>query len=436
MSNFVFVLDTQLKPLTPCDPGTARRLLTSQKAAIYRRFPFTIVLKKTVEETPKPCRLKIDPGSKVTGLAVLKDSQVLWAAELAHRGQAIKNALLSRHQLRRSRRNRKTRYRKPRFLNRKRQPGWLPPSLQHRVDTTLTWVNRLRKVCPIAAISQELARFDTQKLQNPEVSGVEYQQGELFGYEVREYLLEKWGRKCAYCGVENVPLEVEHIQPRSKGGSDRVSNLTLACHKCNQTKGDRDIRNFLSGKPSVLNRVLKQAKAPLKDAAAVNSTRWKLYQQLQATGLPIEVGTGGTTKHNRTRLELPKTHWLDAACVGVTDTIELRTQQPLKIEAKGHGTRQMCRTDKFGFPKRYVPRLKFVKGFQTGDIVKAIVPQGKKAGTHTGRVAVRSTGLFNMTTAKGLIEGINAKYCRCVHRKDGYTYSFGHRDVLSNCCGA
>ena len=205
MSNFVFVLDTQLKPLTPCSPGTARRLLKARKAAIYRRFPFTIVLKKTVEETPQPCRVKIDPGSKVTGLAILKDLQVLWAAELTHRGQAIKDALLSRRQLRRTRRHRKTRYRKPRFLNRKRKPGWLPPSLQHRVDTTLTWVNRLRKVCPLASMSQELVRFDTQKLQNPEVSGVEYQQGELFGYEVREYLLEKWGRKCAYCGVGNTP---------------------------------------------------------------------------------------------------------------------------------------------------------------------------------------------------------------------------------------
>jgi hypothetical protein len=128
MSNFVFVLDTQLKPLTPCSPGTARRLLNARKAAIYRRFPFTIVLKKAVEETPHPCRVKIDPGSKTTGLAILQDNRVIWAkAELTHRGQAIKDALLSRRQLRRTRRHRKTRYRKPRFLNRKRKPGWLPP---------------------------------------------------------------------------------------------------------------------------------------------------------------------------------------------------------------------------------------------------------------------------------------------------------------------
>jgi hypothetical protein len=153
-------------------------------------------------------------------------------------------------------------------------------------------------------------------MQNPEISGKEYQQGELAGYEVREYLLAKWGRKCAYCGVENVPFEVEHIHPKSKGGSDRVSNLTLACRGCNQAKGNQDIRDFLSKKPDILSRILKQASQPLKDATAVNSTRWALFQQLKQTGLPIEVSTGGRTKYNRTRLGLPKTHWLDAACVG------------------------------------------------------------------------------------------------------------------------
>lgn len=173
----------------------------------------------------------------------------------------------------------------------------------------MTWVNRIQKYVPITGISQELVSFDTQSMQNPEISGVEYQQGELAGYEVREYLLEKWDRKCAYCGEANTRLEVEHIHPRSKGGSDRVSNLTLACHECNQNKGNQDIKDFLTGKPDVLSRILKQAKQPLKDAAAVNSTRYCLLKRLKETGLPTETGTGGRTKYNRTRLELPKTHW-------------------------------------------------------------------------------------------------------------------------------
>jgi hypothetical protein len=219
-------------------------------------------------------------------------------------------------------------------------------------------------------------------------------------------------------------LEVEHIVPKSKGGANRVSNLTLACHPCNQAKGNQNIQDFLSGKPQLLKRILTQAKQPLKDAAAVNSTRWNLFNRLKQTGLPVTTGSGGLTKFNRTRMELPKTHWLDAACVGHTPQLEVLTDQPLRIEAKGHGTHQMCRTDQYGFPSRYVPHVKLVQGFQTGDIVRAIVTAGKKVGTYVGRVAVRSTGSFNITTVNGLVQGISYKYCRFVHRKDGYAYSF------------
>ncbi len=277
---------------------------------------------------------------------------------------------------------------------------------------------------PIASISQELVRFDTQKLQNPEVNGVEYQQGELFGYEVREYLLEKWNRKCTYCGAENTPLEVEHIVPKSKGGSDRVSNLTLACHKCNQTKGNQDIREFLSGKPSVLNRVLKQAKAPLKDAAAANSTRWALYQRLKETGLPVETGTGGTTKYNRTRLELPKTHWLDAVCVGhsTPENLIVKVLKPLQITAKGHGKRQRCGTDKYGFPVRHAPNAKQFMGFQTGDIVKASVTNGKYAGIHTGRIAIRYRPSFKLN-ARSMKFDVHPKYLQTLQHTDGYEYA-------------
>jgi len=308
-------------------------------------------------------------------------------------------------------------------LNRTRKKGWLAPSLQHRVETTLTWVNKLRKLAPINSIVQELVRFDLQQLENLEISGVEYQQGELQGYEVREYLLNKWNRKCAYCSVENIPLQIEHIQPKAQGGSNRISNLCLACEKCNQKKGTQDIQRFLAKKPDILKHILAQAKRPLKDAAAVNSTRWALFSRLKETGLPVATGSGGLTKFNRTRLQLPKTHWLDAACVGQLESLSVVTSKPLLIKATGHGTRQMCRTDKFGFPSRYVPRNKFVKGFQTGDIVKAVVTSGKKIGEYVGRVAVRSTGSFNISASE-LVQGISHKYCKIVHHKDGYSYSF------------
>ncbi|EKD08662.1 HNH endonuclease [Arthrospira platensis C1] len=423
MSNHIFVLDTNRKPLTPCKPGVARSLLKAGKASVFRRYPFTIILNKEVDANPEPLELKLDPGSKVTGIALKQGNHIIFAAELQHRGQQIKEALLSRRQLRRSRRNRKTRYRPARFLNRTRSKGWLAPSLQHRVDTLMTWVHRFCRLAPVGRIAQELVRFDLQLMENPEISGVEYQQGELQGYEVREYLLFKWDRTCAYCGAQNVPLEVEHIQPRSKGGSDRVSNLTMACHSCNQAKGNGDIRDFLSGQPDVLSRLLRQAKSPLKDAAAVNSTRWPLFKALKATGLPVTTGTGGQTKFNRLRLNLPKAHWLDAACVGPVESLEVLTSKPLLILAKGHGTRQMCGTNKYGFPNRHRSRRQIHKGFQTGDMVTALVTAGKKIGSYLGRVLCRASGSFDITTASVRVAGISHKYCQPIHRKDGYAYA-------------
>lgn len=423
----VFVLNSNKQPLNPVHPGRARMLLSQGKAAVFRRYPFTLIMKEEVP-SPKvePLRVKIDSGAKSTGLALVNDStgEVVWVAELQHRGFQIRDALTSRRQLRRSRRSRKTRYRQARFLNRTRPQGWLPPSLHSRVANILTWVRRLSSLCQITAVSQELVRFDTQQMQDAELSGIGYQQGTLAGYEIREFLLEKWNRSCAYCGAKGTRLEIEHIQPRAKGGSNRVSNLCIACTPCNQKKGNQDIKNFLQGTPDLLKRILSQAKRPLADTAAVNATRWNLYENLKKTGLPVEVGTGGQTKYNRTIRGLEKAHHWDAACVGASTPEHLIVAgvKPLLIAAKGHGTRQQCRTDKHGFPIRYCSRVKFHKGFQTGDIVKAVVKSGKKVGAYVGRVATRATGSFNISTSAGLVQGVSYKYCNPIHRKDGYSY--------------
>lgn len=428
--SYVFVIDTNKQPREPVHPGRARILLSSGKAAVFKRYPFTIILKTVaLATTTAPFRVKIDPGSKTTGLAVVNDAagEIVFAAEVQHRGDAIKARLDDRRAVRRSRRNRHTRYRKPRFANRKRRDGWLPPSLESKIANITTWVARLRSLCPIGTMSLELVKFDMQLIENPEIEGVGYQQGTLAGYEVREYLLEKWGRTCAYCGKQDVPLQVEHIRPRANGGTNRISNLTLACEQCNIVKGAQDIAVFLANKPDVLKQILAQTQAPLKDAAAVNATRWALYERLKLAGLPMECGTGGRTKYNRTIRNLPKTHWLDAACVGAStpERLDVRFVSPLIIKANGHGTRQMCRMDKYGFPRTGPKQAKKVGGFQTGDIVKAIVPSGKKAGTYIGRVAVRTTGSFNIMTKQGMIQGIRHQYCRVIHHCDGYSYGKG-----------
>jgi 5-methylcytosine-specific restriction endonuclease McrA len=429
----VFVPDKRKKPLMPCSEKRARLLLERGRARIHKMRPFTIRLVDRFQEQSKlqPVALTIDPGSKTTGIAFPRregdNRKVLYLIELDHRGQAIRDNLKQRSDHRRRRRS-KVRFRPMRFDNRTRPEGWLPPSVRHRVDSTMAIVNRLRKFAPVASVSVELVKFDTQKMLNPEISGLEYQQGELAGYEVREYLLEKFHPTCIYCKMKNVPLQIEHLIPKAKGGSDRVSNLGIACGPCNQKKGALDIREFIKGKTR-LETILKRVKAPLKDAAAVNSTRLALFRVLKATGLPEETGTGGPTKWNRTRFGIPKTRALDAAWVGSVDSISDWQKPTLTIEAMGRGSHQRTQLNSFGFPCGEPTRSKKAFGFQTGDLVVANVPSGKKVGIHVGRVAIRATGRFNIQTAKGTVQGIAHRHCSIFQRNDGFAYYFNRERV-------
>ena len=435
----VFVLDRHKKPLMPCSEKRARKLLERGRARVHRLIPFSIrLVDRTVGDSRlQPVKIKLDPGSKTTGIALVRESErvneetgeihttvhVLNLFELHHRGQQISESLTARRQMRRRRRG-NLRYRKPRFLNRgNKEKGWIAPSLQHRVDTVGAWVSRFQRLAPITGIAQELVRFDLQRMENPEISGVEYQQGTLSGYETREYLLNKWGRECAYCGKKDVTLQVEHIQPKAMGGSNRVSNLTLACQPCNQQKGAQEINGFLAQDPQRLARIQTQAQRPLKDAAAVNSTRWALFNTLKITGLTVTTGSGGLTKFNRNRLDIPKTHALDAACVGDMDEIRDWNKPTVAIKATGRSRYQRTRLNAYGFPRGYLTRQKRIKGFQTGDRVKAEVAKGKKVGLYLGRVAVRASGSFNIQTAQGVIQGIGYRYCKVIQRADGYGYS-------------
>jgi 5-methylcytosine-specific restriction endonuclease McrA len=426
----VLVIDQDKRPLDPVHPGRARKLLSKGQAAVYRRYPFVLILKRRVpEQHTQPFRLKIDPGSKTTGLAVVNDAtgQVVWAAELAHRGEQVRGRLLTRHRVRRGRRHRHTRYRQPRWRNRRRASGWLAPSHMSTLQNVLTWVERLRRFCPVGAISFELVRFDLQLLQNPDIQGLEYQRGTLFGTELRHYLLTKWEQRCAYCSATGIPLEIDHVQPRSKGGSDRVSNLVIACHPCNQAKGEQPLEAFLADRPEILARIQAQRKAPLGDAAVVNATRWALYERLKATSLPVETGSGGLTKWNRTTRGLPKMHWIDAACCGASTPTRLHLLAvcPWLIQATGRQKRQMVNVDEHGFPVGRAKGASRVQGFRTGDLVRAVVTKGKKIGTYVGRVGIKTDGYFKITGRHGMVEGIHARYCSPIHRNDGYSYTKG-----------
>ena len=424
----VFVLDRYKRPLMPCSEKRARLLLERGRARVHRLYPFTIRLVDRVVQASdlQPLVLKVDPGSRASGCAVVREEtspegpvhHALHLAVVHHRGQEVRERMRQRAQHRRRRRSANLRHRPRRFDNRRRPDGWLPPSLHSRVRNILTWARRYMRLAPITRVDIELAKFDTQKLQNPEISGVEYQRGELFGYEVREYLLEKWGRRCAYCGATDVPLEADHIVPKSRGGTDRVSNLTLACSACNRAKGDRTAEEF--GHPEVQAR----AAAPLRDAAAVNATRWAVYHGLRRMGVDVRTWTGGRTKWNRKRFGLPKFHTTDALCVGDVARVTGWNLPVLGIRALGRGRRRRTNLDAHGFPRGFLPRRKSVFGFRTGDMVAAWVPAGKYAGRHVGVVHVRSSGRFDIKNSHGrrVAQGIHWRCCRVVQRFDGYSY--------------
>lgn len=439
--NKVFVLDRNRKPLMPCHPARARELLGKGKAAVFRRYPFTIVLKDRAGGDTQPIELKFDVGSKTTGMAIVADEQrgkrIIFAAELQHRGHLIKEKLESRRNNRRSRRNRKTRYRKPRFLNRAKPKGWLPPSLMSRVFNTETWAKRFCLKAPITDLAVERVKFDMQLMENPDISGVEYQQGTLYGTELRQYLLYRDGHRCCYCrGLSgDQVLNIEHLIPKALGGSNRIGNLFIACRACNTAKGathpESWVKSLINKKNKVdearvkhLTSILKGERPNcLKDAAAVNATRNETARRVQGIGLPTTFATGGRTKFNRVQQGYSKEHWIDAACIGesgsnvyIPDNIK-----PLIIRAMGRGSRQMCSMDKYGFPRTKAKGAKQVKGFQTGDIVKAIVPTGKYQGTYTGRVMVRTSGSFDIKSGDHKIT-TSWKHCKKIQATDGYAY--------------
>nr|WP_305037073.1 RNA-guided endonuclease IscB [Nocardiopsis sp. Huas11] len=424
----VFVLDRHGTPLQPCPPARARQLLAKGRAVVHRHTPFVIRLKDrtAADSEVDGVEVGIDPGSKHTGITVFTEQvgrrRSRYAIQLDHRGTRIRKNMGQRSGYRRRRRTANLRHRPPRFDNRTRPQGWLPPSLRHRVDTTVSWVDRLTRLAPVRAVHVERAAFDTHALSaGRSLEGLEYQQGALCGFEVREYLLAKFDRTCAYCGATNTPLNIDHVHPRSWGGSDRVSNLVLSCVPCNQGKDDQPVEEFVTN-TRTLARIKAQTKTPLKDAAAVQSTRWALWRALDAR-LPSHVGSGGRTKWNRTRNHLPKSHTLDALCVGKAETVTEVVHTVLVVGCAGRGSYARTRPDRYGFPRLRLSRTKGFFGFATGDLVRAVVPVGKKAGTHTGRVAVRASGSFNITTGHGTVQGIGHRYLRLLQRADGYAYT-------------
>ncbi|MEU9390588.1 RNA-guided endonuclease IscB [Streptomyces sp. NPDC048324] len=438
----MFVLSKDGRPLMPCHPARARELLRSGRAVVARQVPFTIRLKDRAldDSEVQGVQLRIDPGSKGTGLVLTDEKKEpragdaattvrrgLISVELLHRGDQIRVCMQQRAGYRHRRRSANCRHRAPRSNNRGRLPGWLPPSLRHRVDTALSQATRLCRYAPVTEIHLESGPFDTHAMSaGMRLYGSQYARGPLAGTRVRSYLRAEWNSSCVYCGAIGVPLNIEHLRPRSRGGSSRIANLVLACVPCNKAKGSRPVVAFLAGDPGRLEQILDQTRPSLRDAAAMNATRYALTARLEMLGRPLYTWPGGLTKTNRDVTGLNKTHTLDALCVGRLDhrsgdAIVRVPQHVLVVKATGRGSYARTTPDRFGFPRLRRARAKQHFGYVTGDLVRAIVPTGKWKGTWSGRISVRARGQHSLAVPGGRIN-ICHRNLRLLQRSDGYAY--------------
>ena len=428
----VFVLDKSKKPLNMISHAKARILLKNRLAVVHKVYPFTIRLKdNSAVLKDRSYTVKLDPGSRTTGVAITDNNDsVVMLAEIEHRGHLIKKNLDSRRAVRRNRRNRNTRYRPARFLNRTKPKGWLAPSVKSRADNVINFIKKYKKLINIDKVMIENVSFDTAQMTSDDcLIGTDYQQGLLYNTKLREFIFSKTNGRCSYCGTK--ATEVDHIVPRAKGGTNSTYNLTPTCKSCNQKKSNKTLKEF--GK--IMSKDyshLKPKKLP-RDAAIVQSARNYMVREITKLVANTTTYPSWLTKYNRDQLGLPKEHYYDALSVGeIPNSFNFLTDKILQISAKGRGSRQMCRVDKYGFPRTSAKASKTVKGFQTGDMVKAIVPEGlKKEGEYLGRVVVKTKGSFDIKTKNGLAQGIGYKYCHLIQRGDGYSYNYEERNFLS-----
>ena len=425
----VFVLNKSKKPLDMITNAEARILLRKKLAVIDKVYPFTIRLRdNSCGSQDRAYTVKIDPGSKHTGIAITdNEDSVVMLAEIEHRGHIIKKSLGSRRMIRRSRRNRKTRYRPARFLNRVRPKGWLAPSVKSRADNVINFIKKYKKLLNINKVMIENVSFDTAQMSSDtKLLGNDYQEGNLYQNELRSFILNRSNGKCVYCGAK--ATEIDHIVPRANGGTNSVHNLVASCRACNKKKSNLTLKEF--GK--IMNKDyshLKPKKLP-KDAAIVQSARNYMVREISNLVPNTTTYDAWLTKYNRDDLGLSKEHYYDALSVGEIPTkFNFLTDKILLISAKGRGSRQMCRVNKYGFPRTSAKASKIVEGFQTGDMVKAVVTKGSKQGEYLGRVIVRSNRNFDIKTKNNLVQGIWYKYCHLVQRCDGYLYNYERRAI-------
>ena len=403
----VYVLSKTGQPLMPTENhAKVRVLLKQQKAKVVHRCPFTIQLLYDSTDYTQPVSLGIDAGSRHIGVSATTETKVLYEADVTLRNDIV-DLLSTRREARRTRRSRKTRYRKPRFNNRIRKDGWLAPSIQQKVDTHLTVVHKATGILPVNSITVETASFDIQKIKNPDIAGTGYQQGEQLDFwNVREYVLFRDGHKCQCCkGKSKDPvLNVHHIESRKTGGN-APNNLITLCETCH-----KGYHNGTVSLPKNIRRGMK-----FNDAAFMGVMRWAFYNRMKETyeplGIMVNMTYGYITKNSRIEHNLPKDHFIDARCIsGHPDAVSDGTvfyQKKVRCHNRQIHKQKIL---KGGIRKRnQAPYL--VKGFRLFEKVKY---HGKQYFIF-GR---RSSGFFDIRTLDGTKVNKGSVSCKKIRSLD------------------
>ena len=462
----VIVLDKHKKPVGFMKEKHARKLMEQKRACIYRFFPTVIILMdkdvRDMENLPT-YRIKIDPGSKHTGIAFVcnETNEVMFYEQIEHRADDIVSKMQTRKQARHNRRNRETPYRRCKYkdgdtFKSERGKGKLPPSIKSIGDNIINHIKKMKRFVNITDVSFEAVRFDTQLLDNPDREGIEYQQGEMYGYELREYLLDKYQHTCQYCGgVSKDPvLEREHILPKSRGGSDKLKNATLSCSCCNREKNNltpeewlKKIKSANAGIPedelsdltkARINGIQNVIKHKItggsnKYCAWVSSTRKYVEEFLYETfgEEHVECSSGGRTKYNRINiLNLPKDHHYDALSVGNIPDGGYKDKTNgycLYIKATGRGNRLRGLVNACGvIVTKWTDRAKTYNGLKTGDIVRVEIPSGKYKGAYIGRIMIRKSGHHDVKPLGWTkrVTGTKQSTYKVLQAADGYSYCY------------
>ena len=442
------VYSSDRQPIMPCPPKRARKLMERGRAVPHHvRGVFGIRL---LDKARDQCQvqdvtLNIDTGSDTSGLTLTTEDEhgkrtVVGTYQLKHRAQAIKATLQRRASFRRNRRGR-LRYRAPRFNNRRRKPGKLPPSVDSlRRDTTRV-VNTLRRMYPISGISIERNKFDPQLMRHPDIKGVEYQQGTLFGSSVRAYVFDRDHNRCVYCGTRQARLELDHVRPRATG-SDRVDNLVVSCRDCNVEKDNRPVEQFLADQPELLDRILKRvSESNLMSAAHVNAALPTIVRDLWTLGIPLRSTDAATVAWNRERFNVMKTHCYDAALHGASLTsIENLPAKVIQLTPNNGRAKQKANINRHGTPigrpfrqqqrlpkhqRRQNPAAGHSSRHQrygdqlitTGDTVQ--LP--RQGAVHTGRAVIKSRGTRVAIHGTKPMASAKIGQCRLVARNPRWT---------------